>query len=101
RFLSEFTVKGFLGRGAFCCVFQAVNKYDNWEYAVKRVAVGNGVGETAFREVRAMAQLDHPNIIRYNSTWVEKPPEGWQVLAPISTSTFKNFFRWMLHISAI
>ncbi|GMT08343.1 hypothetical protein PENTCL1PPCAC_30517, partial [Pristionchus entomophagus] len=25
-----------------------------------------------------MAQLYHPNIIRYNGSWVEKPPEGWQ-----------------------
>ncbi|GMS86384.1 hypothetical protein PENTCL1PPCAC_8560, partial [Pristionchus entomophagus] len=27
------------------------------------------------REVRAMAQLDQPNIIRYNSTWIERPPD--------------------------
>lgn len=32
----------------------------------------------ALQEVRAMAQLDHPCIVRYNSTWIERPPEGWQ-----------------------
>lgn len=26
-----------------------------------------------------MAQFDHPGIVRYNSTWIEKPPEEWQV----------------------
>lgn len=26
-----------------------------------------------------MAQLDDPRIVRYHSTWTEKPPTGWQV----------------------
>lgn len=30
------------------------------------------------REARAMARLDHPGIIRYFHTWMEKPPSGWQ-----------------------
>lgn len=25
-----------------------------------------------------MARLDHPGIIRYFHTWMEKPPSGWQ-----------------------
>lgn len=35
--------------------------------------------EQALREVRAMANLDHPGIVRFNSTWIEKPPDAWQV----------------------
>lgn len=35
--------------------------------------------EKALREVRAMAQLDHSGIVRYNGSWIEQPPEGWQV----------------------
>lgn len=36
--------------------------------------------ERVLREVRAMAMLDHSGIIRYCHTWIERPPEGWQVL---------------------
>lgn len=26
-----------------------------------------------------MAQFDHPGIVKYYSTWIERPPEGFQV----------------------
>ncbi|GMS78203.1 hypothetical protein PENTCL1PPCAC_379, partial [Pristionchus entomophagus] len=78
RFENEFTVNKILGEGGFGCVFEAVNKYDDWEYAVKRVAVDVIAVASALKEVKAMAQLDHPHIIRYNGSWVETPPEGWQ-----------------------
>ncbi|KAF8361496.1 hypothetical protein PRIPAC_88419, partial [Pristionchus pacificus] len=35
--------------------------------------------DRALREVRVMSQLDHPHIVRYNSTWMEEPPEFWQL----------------------
>lgn len=30
------------------------------------------------REVKALAKLEHPGIVRYFNTWLEAPPEGWQ-----------------------
>ena len=29
------------------------------------------------REVLALAQLDHPQIVRYFYSWVEQAPPGW------------------------
>lgn len=30
------------------------------------------------REVKALAKLDHPGIVRYFQSWFESPPAGWQ-----------------------
>lgn len=29
------------------------------------------------REVKALAKLEHQNIVRYFNSWVESPPAGW------------------------
>lgn len=31
------------------------------------------------REVKALAKLEHHNIVRYFNSWVECPPHGWQL----------------------
>ena len=31
-----------------------------------------------FREVFSLANLDHPNIVRFDTSWFESPPPGWQ-----------------------
>ncbi|KAF8361031.1 hypothetical protein PRIPAC_87954 [Pristionchus pacificus] len=88
KFSTEFEIKKIIGQGGFGCVFQAINRYDHWEYAVKRIDVEAVDRERALLEVRRMAQFDHPNIVRYNSTWVEQPPEGWQ--REMDAITLKN-----------
>uniref|UniRef100_A0A914BVS1 PRKR-like endoplasmic reticulum kinase n=1 Tax=Acrobeloides nanus TaxID=290746 RepID=A0A914BVS1_9BILA len=80
KFLQEFELQKCLGRGGFGIVFECRNKIDECDYAVKRVAVSDDEAaiERVRREVKAMAKLDHPNVIRYYHTWLERPPPGWQ-----------------------
>ncbi|GMR38233.1 hypothetical protein PMAYCL1PPCAC_08428, partial [Pristionchus mayeri] len=87
KFANEFTVSEILGIGGGGCVFKTVNKLDEANYAVKRIAVDKEREnmKKTLREVRAMAQLDHPGIVRYNSTWIEEPPVEWQYHADEET----------------
>ena len=34
--------------------------------------------DRVMREVKALAKLDHQNIVRYFNAWLECPPPGWQ-----------------------
>ncbi|XGW32331.1 hypothetical protein V3C99_017125 [Haemonchus contortus] len=80
KFLQDFEPVKLLGHGGFGVVFEARNRLDECPYAVKRIAVANNENaiQRVLREVRAMAKLDHPGIIRYYHTWIERPPDGWQ-----------------------
>lgn len=78
--MQEFEPLRCLGKGGFGIVYEARNKLDDVNYAVKRIALANT--ETAknrvMREVKALAKLDHPGIVRYYHSWLESPPIGWQ-----------------------
>ncbi|GMT01774.1 hypothetical protein PENTCL1PPCAC_23948, partial [Pristionchus entomophagus] len=80
EFLKKFKPRRILGQGSFGCVFKAKNLLDNWSYAVKRIPL-RGSEESvndALKELRTLASLRHEGIVGYNSSWVEKPPRGWQ-----------------------
>ncbi|EDV25971.1 uncharacterized protein TRIADDRAFT_55607 [Trichoplax adhaerens] len=67
----EFEELGFLGGGGFGRVFKAVHKVDRNSYAIKKIHVKLEEVEKVFREVRVLSRLEHPNIVRYNSAWLE------------------------------
>ncbi|KAK3714542.1 hypothetical protein QZH41_014214 [Actinostola sp. cb2023] len=79
RYLTDFEHELCLGKGGFGVVFQAKNKVDDCQYAIKRVRLPNcdEAREKVMREVKALAQLEHPSIVRYYNSWFESPPVGW------------------------
>uniref|UniRef100_A0A8C9FU91 non-specific serine/threonine protein kinase n=1 Tax=Pavo cristatus TaxID=9049 RepID=A0A8C9FU91_PAVCR len=80
RYLTDFEPIQCLGRGGFGVVFEAKNKVDDCNYAIKRIRLPNRelAREKVMREVKALAKLEHPGIVRYFNAWLEAPPEGWQ-----------------------
>ena len=62
-----------IGSGSFGNVFKCFHKLDENDYAVKIVPVYNDTNKDKYiKEVQTMALLDHPNIVRYYNSWIEK-----------------------------
>ncbi|XP_075712413.1 eukaryotic translation initiation factor 2-alpha kinase 3 isoform X1 [Rhinoderma darwinii] len=80
RYLTDFEPIRCLGRGGFGVVFEARNKVDDCNYAIKRIRLPNRklAREKVMREVKALAKLEHPGIVRYFNAWREEPPQLWQ-----------------------
>ncbi|KAF8545211.1 kinase-like domain-containing protein [Trichophaea hybrida] len=88
-----------LGKGAFGVVTKVVHKLDRSEYALKKVRLTttslrlNGRGDAVLgwrrilTEVRTLAKLDHINIVRYYSSWIE---DGNVVHTPIAVPESDN-----------
>ncbi|GMT25701.1 hypothetical protein PFISCL1PPCAC_16998, partial [Pristionchus fissidentatus] len=79
KFADDFILIREIGSGAFGRVFEAQNILDKWKYAVKRIALPGKSSEDKvqekLREVHSMAKFDHPNIVRYYGSWIERPPQ--------------------------
>ncbi|XP_044257355.1 eukaryotic translation initiation factor 2-alpha kinase [Tribolium madens] len=80
RYLNDFDTLRCLGKGGFGVVFEVKQKIDECHYAIKRIVLPNErkKREAVMREVKALAKLEHHNIVRYFNSWVEQPPPGWQ-----------------------
>ncbi len=64
-----------IGRGAFGAVYAARRRSDNAEVAIKRVHAGtgaDGVDFTALREIVALSQCCHENVLRLYDVFAAK-----------------------------
>ncbi|KAF8354862.1 hypothetical protein PRIPAC_96485 [Pristionchus pacificus] len=82
EFLEKFVVKNVLGYGAHGSVFAVDSLFMGRGYAVKRIPIKKNSPdiERALKEVLALDSYDHSGIVRYNNSWIERPPPGWQRL---------------------
>ena len=60
-----------LGRGGFGTVYRIHNKLDGQVYAVKRILVTEESLKCTLHEIRILASMTHPRIIRYYHAWME------------------------------
>ena len=79
RYASEYKEECPLGKGGFGSVFKCQNVLDGRHYAIKKVCIRGQSDDSGFeqrlertlREVKILAVLDHPNIVRYFGAWLE------------------------------
>ncbi|KAF8372784.1 hypothetical protein PRIPAC_79213 [Pristionchus pacificus] len=95
-----FEFKKFLGGGGYGIVLEAIKRIDKRKYAAKGIFDEPKwkTERRALMEVTALADCDHPGIVRYYHAWDEEPPDFWQLSensAPEtrSLSRMKSWFK--------
>ncbi|KAM3915872.1 eukaryotic translation initiation factor 2-alpha kinase 1 [Leptodactylus fuscus] len=81
RYLNEFEEIVQLGKGGYGKVYKVRNKLDGQFYAIKKILikkVSRRDCKKVLREVKVLAGLHHPNIVGYNTAWMEhvQPPHS-------------------------
>ncbi|GBC29141.2 interferon-induced, double-stranded RNA-activated protein kinase [Rhizophagus irregularis DAOM 181602=DAOM 197198] len=78
-----------LGKGSFGSVWSAMHKYDKNTYAIKKIIVSKVENiYMVFQEAQALAKLEHPNVVRYFSSWIQSCNSDWTDLTPVKLTIF-------------
>ncbi|KAL3989303.1 Protein kinase domain family protein [Acanthocheilonema viteae] len=75
RLRNEFVFIEMLGKGGFGDVMLAKNKLDGNDYAIKRITLDpkdERFNRKVTREAKLFSKLNHPNVVRYYSAWIEQ-----------------------------
>ena len=79
KYNSDFKELSLINHGGFGQVYVAENKFDNIKYAIKKIPMPMKLKNfhksilELKREVDVFSVLNHPNIVRYYSSWLEHP----------------------------
>ncbi|KAL0208463.1 hypothetical protein P9112_011050 [Eukaryota sp. TZLM1-RC] len=105
RYNTDFIHHKKIGKGGFGDVFLAQSRLDNLYYAVKRISFSQSSlnFDKVLREVRILAKLSHPLIVRYFSSWIEPilddPDPNPALTSRPSSPQSLSLSRWCLYIS--
>ncbi|XP_020022731.1 interferon-induced, double-stranded RNA-activated protein kinase [Castor canadensis] len=89
RFVKDFEEIEPIGEGGFGQVFKAKHRIDGKTYVIKRVKYNNLKAE---REVRALAKLEHVNIVHYHVCWDGFDYDPNESMSSSSRSTTRCLF---------
>lgn len=109
RFDRDFEELGILGRGGYGIVHRVKHRLDGREYAVKKVPIsasrlqriklrGSSEMDDLLLEVKTLADLEHHNIVRYYSSWIEWAYVGYSpssaIDAPARQGDYPELHHW-------
>jgi NIMA (never in mitosis gene a)-related kinase len=73
--LNDFQIICKLGEGSFSSVYKVKRLSDGEEYAMKKVKLGmlkEKEKENSLNEVRLLASIEDPNIVRYKEAFIDE-----------------------------
>lgn len=73
RYYDDFLQISKIGNGGFGIVYKVYNKFDKNYYAIKKIPITFSFNKI-HREIEYLSKLDHPNVVRYFSSWIEYDP---------------------------
>lgn len=76
RYTNDFFEYEEIGSGGFGKVYKVRNRLDGEFYAMKKIVFKKKMSHAqlkqVLREIKNLARLDHPNIVRYYQSWIEE-----------------------------
>jgi serine/threonine protein kinase len=75
RYANEFVKLEHMGEGSYGLIDKVYHKLDGKIYAIKKIPLSPKMDKDIFKskldEIRVLAKMNHSNILRYHSSWME------------------------------
>lgn len=91
------TDRQLIGKGGFGRVFKVFNNLDNQYYAIKQIKVTENNIANALKEIRILASVSHPHIIRYCHSWISSSPYQGEDQEYLSDEEYEEEDRMVVH----
>jgi hypothetical protein len=83
-----------IGNGSYGSVYKVYHKYEKNLYAIKKVHISNELLKDnfdIFREIQLFSKLNHKNIVRYYSSWLNDNNSTLYIQMELCESTFRDY----------
>jgi hypothetical protein len=83
-----------IGNGSYGSVYKVYHKYEKNLYAIKKVHITNELLKDnfdIFREIQLFSKLNHKNIVRYYSSWLNNNNSTLYIQMELCESTFRDY----------